>query len=284
MPRSDLMMPTPSHSLRARAADIIFGHETPLGKAFDVALIGLIGLSVLVVMLESVQGIRASAGAWLRAAEWIFTALFTIEYALRLWCAPSRWRYLRSFFGIVDVASILPTYLSLVLPGGQAMLTIRALRLLRVFRVLKLTEYVSEASTLMLALRASRRKITVFLAVVLTLVLLFGSAMYLVEGPESGFTSIPRSVYWGVVTLTTVGYGDIAPRTVLGQALASVIMILGYAIIAVPTGILTVELGAAMGVTQTRCATCGWARHDGDASYCKRCGQALRPGDEGSAR
>lgn len=262
---------------RGRTHEIIFGHETPTGKMFDVVLIWLILISVLVVMLESVASYRIAYGTWLRIAEWAFTIVFTVEYALRLWCAPSARGYARSFFGIVDLLAIIPTYMTLVIPGGQALLTVRALRLLRVFRVLKLANYVSEASVLTRALRASRHKITVFIAAVLTLVVTFGSMMYLVEGSAGGFTSIPRSVYWAIVTLTTVGYGDIAPQTPIGQALAAVIMIMGYAIIAVPTGIVTVEIGAAArrAAGERRCGACGLVGHDGDARHCKACGQVL---------
>jgi voltage-gated potassium channel len=271
-------LPSPSPgSLRVRAREVIFGHETRAGKAFDVALICLIVASVLVVMLDSVQGMQTDYGPWLRGAEWGFTLLFTAEYAARLWSAPSAARYARSFFGLVDLVAILPTYLSLVLPGGQALLVVRALRLLRVFRVLKLANYVAEAAVLLAALRTSRRKITVFAAGVLTLVTTLGSVMYLIEGAANGFTSIPRSVYWAIVTLTTVGYGDIAPRTGLGQALASVVMILGYGMIAVPTGIVTVEIAAAarQSLRPRVCRQCALAGPDADALHCKRCGGRL---------
>jgi voltage-gated potassium channel len=262
--------------LRARAAEVIFGHDTLAGKAFDVALILAIQASVLVVMLETVAGLQADWGVTLRRAEWFFTVLFTLEYAVRLWCAPRPLRYARSFFGIVDLLSVLPTYASVLFGGAQALLTVRALRLLRIFRVLKLGQYTSEASHLGQALSRSRQKITVFLAVVVTMVLVIGSAMYLVEGPENGFTSIPLSVYWAIVTLTTVGYGDVTPHTVLGQVLASVVMILGYGIIAVPTGIVTVELGRSSGSTTPRvCTRCGLPLHDPDARHCKRCGERL---------
>ena len=265
---------TPGPSARTRAYQVIFEHDTRAGKTFDVVLIWLIVASVAVVMLDSVAGIRDAYGPWLRGAEWVFTVVFTAEYLVRLWCSGDAGRYARSFFGLVDLVAILPTYLSLVIPGGQALLTIRALRLLRVFRVLKLANYLSEAAVLARALRASRHKIILFLAVVLTLVVTLGSAMYLVEGAANGFTSIPRSVYWAIVTLTTVGYGDIAPRTAVGQALAAIVMILGYAIIAVPTGIVTVEIGAASrAAAQARsCPQCGLAGHDNDAKHCKRCG------------
>ena len=274
------MAPEPPHhgSARARAAAIIFGHETITGKGFDVLLIWAILASVATVMLETVDAVRQGYGPVLRGLEWFFTGLFTVEYGLRLWSAPRRWRYARSFFGVVDLLAILPTYLSLVVPGGQALITVRSLRLLRVFRVLKLGQYVSEAALLSRAVRQSRQKITVFLAAVGTLVVVLGSLMYIVEGAENGFTSIPRAVYWAVVTLTTVGYGDIAPRTPLGQALASVVMILGYGIIAVPTGIVTVELGNIAreeAGRRTACPRCALTAHDRDAVYCKRCGERL---------
>jgi voltage-gated potassium channel len=271
-----LMEPQPPSepSLQERARIVIFGHHTPAGKAFDVILIGLIVASVIVVMLDSVQGIRTSYGALLRMVEWGFTVVFTLEYLMRLWCAENSAAYARSFFGVVDLLAILPTYLSLFIPGGQALLAVRVLRLLRIFRVLKLAQYVKEASVLMRALQASRQKITVFILGVLTLVVTLGSLMYLVEGAQNGFTSIPKSVYWAIVTLTTVGYGDIAPRTMWGQGLAAVIMILGYAIIAVPTGIVTVEIGAASrrAAALRRCPQCGLGDHDSDARHCKRCG------------
>jgi voltage-gated potassium channel len=267
----------PDRPLRERVAEVIFGHDTFAGKVFDVALILAILASVLVVMLETVVDLADTWSVALRRAEWFFTVLFTVEYAVRLWCAPQRLRYARSFFGVVDVLSILPTYLSVLVGGAQALLTVRALRLIRIFRVLKLGQYTSEASQLGRALSRSRQKITVFLAVVLTMVLVLGALMYLVEGPQTGFTSIPRSVYWAIVTLTTVGYGDITPHTVVGQLLASVVMILGYGIIAVPTGIVTVELGrSSTGSRQGGgCARCGQDRHDDDARHCKRCGERL---------
>lgn len=270
---------SPPPSARRRAYRIVFEADTPAGKAFDVALIVAIVGSVLAVVLESVSDFRQGYGPALSVIEWAFTLLFTVEYGVRLWCSPRPLRYARSFFGIVDVLAILPTYLSLLFPGGQALLSVRALRLLRVFRIFKLGKYVSEAALLVRALRASWRKIAVFLTTVLTLVVVLGSLMYLVEGAANGFTSIPRSVYWAIVTLTTVGYGDIAPATGLGQALAAVVMILGYGIIAVPTGIVTVELGAAARQlaleARPPCARCGLEVHDADARYCKRCGDAL---------
>lgn len=256
---------------------VIFGHETPAGRAFDVALIVAIMVSVLAVMLDSVSAIQQRFGPLLYVVEWGFTILFTIEYLLRLACNPQPLKYATSFFGIIDLLAILPTYLGIFFPGSRYLVVIRILRVLRVFRILKLVQYIGEADHLMTALRASRRKVAVFLLTVLTLVVILGSLMYLVEGPEHGITSIPRGVYWAIVTLTTVGYGDISPVTPLGQALASVVMIMGYAIIAVPTGIITVELGR---VTQRQvvtraCTLCGWQEHDEDARYCKRCGTGL---------
>jgi voltage-gated potassium channel len=262
---------------RRRLHEIIFEAETPAGRGFDVALLVAIVLSVLAVVLESVRAIREAYGSWLLAVEWSLTVLFTIEYALRLASVERPLRYARSFFGIVDLLAVLPTYLSLLLPGAQALLVVRALRLLRVFRILKLAHFLGEAQVLRSALRASLRKISVFLFTVLVMVLIVGSLMYLIEGEKSGFSSIPLSIYWAIVTLTTVGYGDIAPQTVLGQILASVVMIVGYGIIAVPTGIVTVELSRAWPpkVSTQSCPRCSAEGHDPDASYCKFCGSAL---------
>jgi voltage-gated potassium channel len=227
-------------------------------------------------MLETVQEISAVHGRGLRAAEWLFTALFAVEYGLRLISAPQAGRYARSFFGVIDVLAVLPTPLSLIVPGAQSLLVIRGLRLLRVFRVFKLAGYLGEANVLMTALRSSRRKVGVFLGTLLILILILGSAMYLVEGAERGFTSIPRAMYWAIVTLTTVGYGDIAPQTVVGQLLASLVMIIGYAIIAVPTGIVSAELVQAGRSASTRaCPTCASRGHEAGARFCKDCGVTL---------
>lgn len=271
------MEPPPPHwpAWRSRLHVIIFGHDTPAGKAFDVALIVVILLSVVAVMLDSVSTIGRDYADALHAVEWVFTALFTVEYATRLVCATRPLAYARSFFGLVDLASVLPTYLSLILPGTQYFLVIRMLRVLRVFRVLKLAEYVGEADVLMIAIRNSRRKLTIFIAAVLVLAVILGAAMYLVEGRTHGFTSIPLSIYWTIVTITTVGYGDIAPETPLGQTLASVIMLLGYAIVAVPTGIVTVELTRGQQRSKRACSGCAAAQHDADAVFCKRCGERL---------
>ncbi len=263
---------------RTRLHEVIFEADTPEGRAFDLALLALIVLSIAAVMLESVAGVRAAHGRALRSAEWAFTALFTVEYGLRLLAVGRPLAYARSFFGVVDLLAVLPSYVSLLVPGAHSLLVIRALRLLRVFRVLKLGRYLGEANVLLTALRSSRAKITVFLGTVLTVVVIVGTLMYLIEGEANGFTSIPRALYWAVVTMTTVGYGDIAPKTVPGQALAAVVMILGYSIIAVPTGIVSAEIAQAMGprrVSTQACPECGAEGHDPDARHCKHCGARL---------
>lgn len=274
-----LSKPKPGHHWRNRLHEIIFEADTPAGKAFDVLLIGSIFVSVCVVMLESIPGIRAVHGSTLQRIEWFFTFLFTLEYVLRLLSVQKPLRYVRSFFGVVDLLAILPSYLSLFLPGSQYLFTVRTLRLLRIFRILKLTEYLVEAQVLTSALRASRHKISVFILTVLTLVIIIGSVMYIIEGEENGFDSIPNSIYWAIVTLTTVGYGDLSPQTPAGKALASLVMILGYGIIAVPTGIVTVELSQASRalkrVSTQSCPSCGSEGHDADAVHCKYCGARL---------
>ena len=262
--------------LRRRLYEIVFHSDDPVAKGFDVVLILAIVGSVAVVMLDSVVTVQAVFGEELRLAEWFFTLLFTAEYLLRLWVVRRPSSYALSFFGLVDFLSVVPTYLSLIVSGAQYLLVVRILRVLRIFRVLKLATYLSEAETLGRALAASRRKIAVFIFVVLTVVTVMGSLMYVVEGGENGFDSIPRSVYWAVVTLTTVGYGDISPATPLGQAVALIIMIMGYGIIAVPTGIVSVELGNEVrAARERRCPACGHVGHDPDAQFCKRCGATL---------
>ena len=257
--------------------EIIFEAETPAGKWFDIILIICISLSVLAVMLDSVSSIREKYGQFLYAIEWFFTILFTIEYILRLICVRKPARYAVSFFGVVDLLAILPTYTSLFIFGSRHLAVIRILRVLRIFRVLKMGHHTKEAALLKKDLYASRRKIFVFLFVVLTLVVIIGSVMYIIEGEENGFTSIPHSVYWAVVTLTTVGYGDISPNTGPGQFLAAIVMILGYSIIAVPTGIVTVELSQAYTdkSTSQACPNCSAEGHDRNAQFCKFCGQKL---------
>jgi len=275
---------TPSGGqFRYQVGRIIFETDTLAGRVFDVVLLWAILLSVTAACLESVASIREDYGTLLRAAEWVFTALFSVEYLLRLICAQRRLRYAVSFFGVVDLLAVLPTYLSLVVPNAQALIVIRALRLLRVFRVLKLGRYVEEAAVLVDALRSSRPKITVFLFAVVTIVIIVGTVMYLIEGQEAGFTSIPMSMYWAVVTLTTVGFGDITPLTTLGKTLASLLMITGYGIIAVPTGIVTFELANVSKPKPARdvreCPSCARRSHDADASFCRFCGADLE-GDE----
>jgi voltage-gated potassium channel len=259
--------------------EVVFESDTRAGRVFDLLLIWLILLSVLAVLLESVQDLRDRYGPVLLAAEWAFTALFTVEYVLRLYSVRRPLRYALSFYGVIDLLAILPTYLSLLVPGAQSLLVVRVLRVLRVFRILKLTEYLRESRTLSDALWASRRKIGVFLLVVLTLLVIIGSLMYLIEGEENGFKDIPTSIYWAVVTLTTVGYGDIAPKTPLGRTVAGAVMILGYGIIAVPTGIVTAELTRAgrSGPAPAVCPGCRAGGHEGDARYCKHCGTSLAP-------
>lgn len=264
-------------SLREKLHEIIFEADTPAGKAFDVVLLIGIVLSIVAVVLESVGSIRSVYGPQLRRIEWFFTILFTVEYLLRLLTIRRPLAYAFSFFGLVDLMAIVPTYASLVISGTHSLLVIRALRLLRVFRVLKLAHFVGEAQVLVTAMRASARKITIFLGAVLSMVLVLGAMMYLIEGEKHGFSSIPQAIYWAIVTLTTVGYGDIAPQTVLGKLLASTVMILGYAILAVPTGIVTVELANARGkgLTTQACNACSAQGHDLDAKFCKYCGFQL---------
>ncbi len=268
----------PSTRRRARLHEVIFESDTRAGRYFDHALIWLILLSVATVVLESVREVREQYGDLLYTLEWVFTLLFTVEYFLRLLSVRRPLRYATSFFGVVDLLAIIPTYLSVLVPGSQYLLVIRILRLLRVFRLLKLSEYVTEADTLRLALRASRRKISVFISAVVLLVVIIGALMYVIEGEANGFTSIPVSIYWAIVTLTTVGYGDLSPKTSLGKMLASIVMVIGYGIIAVPTGIVSVELAHAVRqqrVSGQSCPSCAAEGHDPDAIYCKYCGAKL---------
>lgn len=267
---------------RGRLYDLIFLSDSPAGRRFDIALVAAILLSILVVVLDSVPAIRARHADLMHALEWGFTLLFTLEYAARLLCVRQPLRYATSFYGIVDLLSVLPTYISLLAPGSEALLDIRILRLLRVFRIFKLTLYIEEYTRLGEALAASRRKIMVFLSVVLMAVLILGTVMYVVEGPAHGYTSIPTAMYWAVVTMTTVGYGDITPHTTLGKGIASFMMLLGWGILAVPTGIVTAEMTARrvdrrQGPARLvrACAACGSAGHEGRARFCKDCGAEL---------
>ncbi len=272
----------PEGGWRARMYDIIFNSDTRAGRRFDIFLITAILLSILVVVLESVPAIGGRHEGVMRVLEWSFTLLFTFEYLARLLCVRRPLKYATSFFGVVDLVSVLPTYFSLLVPGSQALLDIRILRLLRVFRIFKLTLYIEEYTRLAEALTASRRKIMVFLSVVLMLVLVLGTVMYVVEGPEHGYTSIPTAMYWAIVTMTTVGYGDITPHTHLGKAIASFMMLLGWGILAVPTGIVTAEMTARRTDrrhgpprTERACEDCGATGHEAGARFCKDCGAGL---------
>jgi voltage-gated potassium channel len=261
---------------RGRLNLVIFGIETPAGRVFDVALLGIIVLSVLVVVLDSVEALHQSHGSTFRVLEWVFTVFFTIEYVLRIYSARARAGYVFSFYGLVDLLAVLPSYLALFMAGTESLMVVRVLRLLRVFRVLKIGRMLGEANTLMYALRLSLPKIAVFLGAVFTIVIIAGATMHLIEGPEAGFTSIPRGMYWAIVTLTTVGYGDIVPITPMGQALAALLVITGYGVIAVPTGIVSAELVHSKRGADPRCFSCGAATHAPDANFCRICGTDLR--------
>jgi voltage-gated potassium channel len=277
MPRQSSDPPTMA-PWRRRLHTLIFEADTPGGRAFDILLLIAILLSVAAVVLESVESIGNRYAAPLRAVEWFFTAIFTLEYTLRLIAVKRPIKYATSFYGLIDLMAILPTYAALLLPGAQSLMAIRLLRLARVFRIFKLTTHVGESRVLLAALRAARPKITVFLVFVLTVICSIGAVMYVVEGPESGFTSIPESMYWGIVTLTTVGYGDITPQSPFGKFMASLIMILGYGVLAVPTGIVTSELTMATRrsrISTQACPACSHQGHDSDAKHCKYCGAAL---------
>ena len=266
-------------NLRGKINNIIFEADTPIGRLFDLMLFLVIAISVIVVMLDSVDEIHLKYGKLLLEIEWVITIIFTLEYILRIYSAHEPKKYIFSFYGIIDLLSILPTYISILFAGGHFLIVIRMLRLLRVFRVLKLARYVNASNTLAQALRGGRRKILVFLEAVLIIVVITGSLMYLIEGGEdTGFTSIPKSIYWAIVTVTTVGYGDIAPQTILGQTIASMLMIVGFAIIAVPTSIIGGEIikEELKKSNSDMCRGCDCADHDVDAVYCKICGKKLK--------
>lgn len=261
-----------SSATRNRLYNIIFHSDTPGGRRFDWVLLWLIIGSIAAVFLESISSVRKNYLPVITAAEWFFTIIFTIEYGLRVYSSPNRLKYIFSFYGIIDLLAILPAYLGLFIPNLQYLLVIRALRWLRVFRILKLTRYLKEGNVLVTALRASMYKITVFLATVITLVTVVGTLMYVIEGEKNGFTSIPVSIYWAVVTITTVGYGDISPSTPLGQLVAGMLMVVGYGIIAVPTGIVSVEMAMATQASLKRCALCKQSIFPENANYCANCG------------
>ncbi|HSB92994.1 MAG TPA: ion transporter [Flavitalea sp.] len=267
-----------SDTWRAKLHKVIYESDTPAGKLFDIVLLFLIFTSILVVMLDSVESINAQHGELLRVLEWAFTILFTIEYILRIICIRKPLKYMTSFLGVIDLLAIIPSYLSIFFARSQYLVVLRALRLLRIFRIFKLTHYLSEMHFLRIAVKGSLRKISIFMFVVLSTVVILGSLMYLIENRQNGFSSIPDSIYWAIVTITTVGYGDIAPVTSLGKFVASIIMLLGYGIIAVPTGIVTTEMAlAARNKKQVNqaCPSCGSEGHDEDAVYCKYCGAKL---------
>ncbi len=255
--------------------EVIFGYTTWHGKLFDITLLVAILASIVVVMLESVREVYDRHGYELRIIEWFFTVLFTLEYVARILSSPKPWKYIFSFMGIVDLLSLIPTYLSLIVSGSHALLVIRSIRLIRVFRILKLTHFMGGAQQLADALWQSRHKIVVFLGSVLCIVVIIGTLMYMIESRESGFTSIPRSIYWAIVTITTVGYGDIAPQTIIGQTLASMLMIIGYAILAVPTGIVTHELIQGEQKRKASCPSCGY-NNPLEANFCNQCGSPLK--------
>ena len=265
----------PAGGARMALHDVIFGIHTPAGRAFDIALITLIAISVLVVMLDSVAEVHARHGALLDVLEWAFTALFTVEYLARLYCVERPARYARSFFGVVDLLAIVPTYVALLTPSVSVLVDVRVLRLLRVFRVLRLGKFVAEFGALGRALAASRHKIFVFLFFVVIVVLVMGTLMYVVEGEQNGFTSIPISVYWAITTMTTVGFGDVTPQTDVGRFIASIMMLLGWGTLAVPTGIVSSEFTAERLATRPpaeTCSACGYQETDPTAKFCRSCG------------
>ncbi|KGF82471.1 ion transporter [Massilia sp. JS1662] len=282
VPQAPVAYGKPPPGWRRHMYDVIFEADTPAGRRFDIALVCAILLSILVVVLDSVPRLHRDHADLLNAFEWGFTALFTVEYVARLVCVQRPWRYAGGFYGVIDLLAVLPSYFSLLMPGTELLLDIRILRLLRVFRIFKLTLYIEEYTRLGEALAASRRKILVFLSVVLMAILILGTVMYVVEGPQNGYTSIPVAMYWATVTMTTVGYGDITPHTNLGKAIASFMMLMGWGILAVPTGIVTAEMTLRRGDRRTgplratlQCPACGSGGHDATARFCKDCGTAL---------
>lgn len=274
-----------TEQLKRRLYILIFRDSTPSGRLFNIALLSAIVLSVAAVLLDSEPNVHARYGRWLYALEWAFTVLFTIEYALRIYCLENKSKYIFSAMGIIDLVAILPTYLSLLVFGYQYLLVVRSLRLLRVFRLFKLGRYLAESRFILRALYQSYRKIALFLMFLVIVVIIMGALMYLVEDGSHGFTSIPDSIYWAVVTITTVGYGDIAPVTSLGKFLSVLIMLCGYSIIAVPTGIITSEMARARrGNRQLKCPRCGAEGHGSDTRYCRICGEPMHTHPEGLER
>lgn len=264
---------------KAAVHRVIFGTDTRAGQLFDIALLCVIIASVIVATLDSLETPHRHLHAMLLMLEWGFTLIFTVEYGLRLWCSPHPWRYARSFFGVIDLLAVLPTYLGLFYADANLLLVIRLVRVLRVFRILRLFAYWNDANLLLRSLYSSRRKITVFLATVFVAATIFGALLYVVEGPEHGFTSIPKSIYWAVITITTVGYGDLVPKTGFGQAIATLVMLVGYSVIAIPTGIFTSDLLMEMQRQRNdrHCPDCAASGHESDAKFCRHCGHDLSP-------
>lgn len=269
--------PLAEQGFRSQCFNIIFGYKTTAGRAFDIALVITISLSVIVVLLDSVASINARYGQVFHYLEWFFTLLFTLEYAVRLWVVKKSWQYARSFYGIVDLVSILPTYLSLLFPGMEFLAIIRVIRILRIFQVLQLRSYNQASGILLDTLIRSWRKIFIFLLTMLTIITIFGALLFIIEGPEYGFTSIPMSMYWALVSVSTVGYGDISPITPFGKFVASILILIGYGIIAVPTGIYSAELIQRLTAQNDgrACAECGFSNHHQDAHFCRQCGTKL---------
>jgi len=267
----------PRKSIKHHLYVIIFGTHTRAGRAFDIALIIAIITSLLVLILESLPSVMTEWSRELRYIEYTFTAIFTVEYLLRLYCSPKPKSYATSFYGVVDLLAILPTYLAIFFPGASFMGVVRLLRVMRIFRILKLVRYLQDSNILLRSLLMARRKILIFFSTVGILVTIFGALIFVIEGPHNGFTSIPKSIYWAIVTITTVGYGDMVPQTHLGKAIASLTMLLGYSILAVPTGIITAELSNEMNAHKqlVKCPNCNRSGHDSDAMHCKHCGSEL---------
>ena len=263
--------------LKQRLRTIIFGTDTPEGKAFDIALLVSIVASIILICLDTIDSLHHAYGELFLIGEWMFTVIFTLEYVLRLYCSQNRFHYARSFFGIVDLLSILPSYLALIFPAANFALAIRVLRLFWVFRVLKLLRFLADGNLLLKAMLQSSRKVFMFFFSVSLIILVLSVVMYVIEGPNNGFSSIPKSMYWTIVTITTVGYGDITPQTPLGQAIAALTMLIGYSIIAIPTGILTAEISHEMVKVRDlrKCSNCGKKGHDNDAQFCNHCGSEL---------
>ncbi|KGR34241.1 potassium channel [Vibrio campbellii] len=271
----------PRKSIKHHLYVIIFGTHTRAGRAFDIALIIAIITSLLVLILESLPSVMTEWSRELRYIEYTFTAIFTVEYLLRLYCSPKPKSYATSFYGVVDLLAILPTYLAIFFPGASFMGVVRLLRVMRIFRILKLVRYLQDSNILLRSLLMARRKILIFFSTVGILVTIFGALIFVIEGPHNGFTSIPKSIYWAIVTITTVGYGDMVPQTHLGKAIASLTMLLGYSILAVPTGIITAELSNEMNAHKqlVKCPNCNRSGHDSDAMHCKHCGSELADPD-----